>query len=55
MTQERQEQVVQTLPEVDGISDDAVSKAKAMVGTRLRTEQYVRDASLGALLNLSSP
>ena len=51
MAQERQEQVVQTLPEVDGISDDAVAKAKAMIGTRLRTEQFVRDASLGALLN----
>ena len=40
-----------TLPEVEGISDEAVAKAKAMVATRLRTEQFVRDASLGALIN----
>jgi acyl dehydratase len=46
-----QQQVVETLPEVEEISDEAVAKAKAMIGMRLRTEQYVRDASLGALLN----
>ena len=47
---ERQ-QVVDTLPEVEGISDEAVANAKAMIGMRLRTEQFVRDASLGALIN----
>jgi acyl dehydratase len=46
-----QQQVVETLPEVEDISDEAVAKTKAMIGMRLRTEQYVRDASLGALLN----
>jgi acyl dehydratase len=46
-----QQQVVETLPEVEEISDEAVANAKAMIGMRLRTEQYVRDASLGALLN----
>ena len=46
-----QQQVVETLPEVEEISDEAVARAKAMIGMRLRTEQYVRDASLGALLN----
>ena len=39
-----QQQVVETLPEVEEISDEAVAKAKAMIGMRLRTEQYVRDA-----------
>jgi acyl dehydratase len=48
--QERQ-QVVETLPEVEGITDEALAKAKAMIGMRLRTEQFIRDASLGALLN----
>ncbi|MGH8058801.1 MAG: FAS1-like dehydratase domain-containing protein, partial [Candidatus Entotheonellia bacterium] len=46
-----QQQVVETLPEVEEISDEAIANAKAMIGMRLRTEQYVRDASLGALLN----
>jgi acyl dehydratase len=46
-----QHQVVETLPEVEEISDEAIANAKAMIGMRLRTEQYVRDASLGALLN----
>ena len=46
MTQQnQQQQVVDTLPEVQGISDEALAKAKAMIGTRLRTEQFVRDAS----------
>ena len=48
------QQVVETLPEVEDISDEAVAKAKAMIGMRLRTEQYVRDASLGALLNFAN-
>ena len=44
--------VADTLPEVDGgISPEAIARAKAMIGTRLRTENFVRDASLGALLN----
>ena len=52
MTQpDQQQQVVDTLPEVDGISDEALARAKAMIGMRLRTEQFVRDASLGALIN----
>ena len=46
-----QQRVVDTLPEVQEISNEAVAKAKAMIGMRLRTEQYVREASLGALLN----
>jgi acyl dehydratase len=49
--QDERSQVVDTLPEVDGISEEAVANAKAMIGMRLRTEQFTRDASLGALLN----
>ena len=49
--QDERSQVVETLPEVDGISEEAVAAAKAMIGMRLRTEQFTRDASLGALLN----
>jgi hypothetical protein len=38
MTQENQQhQVVETLPEVEGISDEAIANAKAMIGMRLRT------------------
>ena len=43
--------VAETLPEVDDISEDAIAQVKAMIGMRLRTEQYTRDASLGALIN----
>ena len=43
--------VTDALPEVEGITDEAVAKARAMIGTRLRTEQYIRDASLGALIS----
>ncbi|HJN87062.1 MAG: MaoC family dehydratase N-terminal domain-containing protein [Dehalococcoidia bacterium] len=49
--QDERSKVVETLPEVDGISEEAVANAKAMIGMRLRTEQFTRDASLGALLN----
>ncbi len=49
--QDERNRVTETLPEVDGISDEAIAKAKAMIGMRLRTEQYTRDASLGALIN----
>ena len=49
--QDQQQQVVDTLPEVSGISDEALQRAKDMIGMRLRTEQFVRDASLGALIN----
>ena len=45
------ERVAETLPEVDGISPEAIARAKAMIGARLRTENFVRDASLGAMLN----
>jgi acyl dehydratase len=51
MREEERQQVVETLPEVEGITDEALAKAKAMIGMRLRTEQFIRDASLGALLN----
>ena len=52
MTQrDERSRVTDTLPEVDAISDEAIAKAKAMIGMRLRTEQYTRDASLGALIN----
>ena len=49
--QDEQQRVTETLPEVEGISADAIARAKAMIGSRLRTENFVRDASLGALLN----
>ena len=48
---DEQQRVTDTLPEVDGISNEAIANAKAMIGTRLRTENFVRDASMGALLN----
>ena len=51
MREEERKQVVDTLPEVDSISEEAVARARALIGTRLRTEQYTRDASLGALIN----
>ena len=55
MTQQHeQQQVVETLPEVEDISQEAIDKAKAMIGMRLRTEQFTRDASLGALINFAN-
>ena len=53
MTQQQaQQQVVETLPEVeDGISDEALAAARAMIGVRMRTEQYVRQANLDTMLN----
>ena len=51
-SQNERERVVETLPEVEGgILPEAIARAKAMIGTRMRTENFVRDASLGALLN----
>ena len=51
-SQNERERVVETLPEVEGgISPEAIARAKAMIGARMRTENFVRDASLGALLN----
>ena len=49
-----QQQVVETLPEVEDISREAIEKAKDMIGMRLRTEQFTRDASLGALINFAN-
>jgi acyl dehydratase len=50
--QETQQQVVETLPEVEGgISDEALAAARAMIGVRMRTEQYVRQANLDTMLN----
>ena len=49
--QTEQQRVTETLPEVEGISPEAIAKAKAMIGMRLRTENFTRDASVGALLN----
>ena len=49
--QNEQERVTQTLPEVEGITPKMISDAKAMIGTRLRTENFIRDASMGAMLN----
>ena len=55
MTQDKQRQaVVESLPEVEGITDAAIADAKAMIGTRLRTEEYIRDASLAALETFSN-
>ena len=55
MTQQHeQQQVVETLPEVEDISQESIDKAKAMIGMRLRTEQFTRDASLGALINFAN-
>ena len=55
MTQRsEQEQVVETLPEVEDISREAIEKARDMIGMRLRTEQFTRDASLGALINFAN-
>ena len=53
MTQQQaQQQVVETLPEVEGgISDEALAAARAMIGVRMRTEQYVRQATLDTMLN----
>ena len=51
-SQNERERVVETLPEVEGgISPEAIARARAMIGMRMRTENFVRDASLGALLN----
>jgi len=52
--QDERSRVVDTLPEVDDISEEAIAKAKAMIGARMRTEQYTRDASLGALINFAN-
>ena len=52
--QDEREQVTETLPEVEDISQEAIDKAKAMIGMRLRTEQFTRDASLGALINFAN-
>ena len=52
--QHEQQQVVETLPEVEDISQEAIDKAKAMIGMRLRTEQFTRDASLGAMINFAN-
>ncbi|MCI0799201.1 MAG: MaoC family dehydratase N-terminal domain-containing protein, partial [Chloroflexi bacterium] len=49
--QTEQQRVTETLPEVESISPEAIAKAKAMIGMRLRTENFTRDASVGALLN----
>ena len=49
--QDEHQRVAETLPEVEGITSEAIANAKAMIGARLRTENFVRDASLGALLN----
>ena len=56
MTQQDDErrQVAETLPEVEDISREAIDNAKAMIGMRLRTEQFTRDASLGALINFAN-
>ena len=34
-----------------GISDEALAAARAMIGVRMRTEQYVRQANLDTMLN----
>ena len=49
--QNEQERVTQTLPEVEGITAESIAAAKAMIGMRLRTENFVRDASVGSMLN----
>ena len=48
---EDQQRVTETLPEVEGITAQAIQNAKDMIGMRLRTENFTRDASLGGLLN----
>ena len=53
-TDNERQQVAETLPEVEDISQEAIDKAKAMIGMRLRTEQFTRDASLGALINFTN-
>ena len=49
--QNEQERVTQTLPEVAGITPEMIANAKAMIGIRLRTEDFVRDASVGSMIN----
>ena len=49
--QDEQQRVTETLPEVEGITPQAIQNAKNMIGARLRTENFTRDASLGGLLN----
>ena len=51
MTTQDKGKVAEALPEVGGISAEAIGTAKAMIGIRLRIEEYIRDASLGALIN----
>ncbi len=36
------------------ITDEAIANAKAMIGIKLRTEQYLRDASVDTITNFSS-
>ncbi len=43
--QDEQQRITETLPEVEGITSEAIANAKAMIGARLRTENFVRDAS----------
>ena len=50
-TKDEQQLVTDTLPEVEGITAEAIANAKAMIGTRLRTENFIRDASIGSMLN----
>jgi acyl dehydratase len=52
--EDERQRVTETLPEVDDISPEAIARAKAMIGMRLRTEQFTRDASLGALINFAN-
>ena len=50
-TKDEQQRVMETLPEVEGITPEAIANAKAMIGLRLRTENFIRDASVGSMLN----
>ena len=36
------------------ITDEAIAKAKTMIGVKLRTEQYLRDASIDTIANFSN-
>ena len=53
-TDNERQQVAETLPEVEDISQESIDRAKAMIGMRLRTEQFTRDASLGAMINFAN-
>ena len=50
-TKDEQQRVMETLPEVEGITPEMIANAKAMIGTRLRTENFIRDASVGSMIN----